>query len=67
MSRNAIQIRNADLKPGMKFLVPSGGSLAINGEVYSSNVNPGMTVVETEIGSLYLSDELTSPIEESSL
>ena len=67
MSRNAISINNEDLKPGMKFIVPSGGTVSITGEVYASNVSPGLIIVETEIGSLYLAEGLCSAIDKTSL
>ena len=67
MSSTAIQIKNEDLKPGMKFAVPGGGNVAIDGGVYASFISPGLIIVETEIGELYLPTGLTSTIDESSL
>jgi hypothetical protein len=55
-------INNKDLKPGMKIMIPAGDTLTINGEVYPSNISPGFIVAETEIGSLYLSGELTTKV-----
>lgn len=58
-------VRNRDLKPGSKLALDChpGCYARVNGDVYRSSRIPGIMVVETEIGSLYLDpDEITNTI-----
>jgi hypothetical protein len=55
-------IKNTDLKSGMKVISPAGGILSIYNDVHPSHVSAGFVVAETNIGTIWFADHLTSKV-----
>lgn len=62
MSSKTTLVRNKDLQPGMKVVVPSGDILTIEGDVRPSCVSAGQIVAETDIGPVYFADDRSTRV-----
>jgi hypothetical protein len=60
MSTN--DIKNTELKNGMRVLIPAGGVISILEDAKPSAVSAGYVLAETSIGTIWFADHLSSKV-----